>query len=146
MLSEASLQLTPPSTLFNHLSNRGLPSQGFIFTLAVITPAAPLCVCLHSRNHTQETSAKCFLYACACTCGNVWACVMQERGVEGVEYLPSGYDKATQGRQWTPQQQQQTCRGRTDLTAHSEVVIAIHTLFVRDVPWRWVVMSLNQAH
>lgn len=56
----------------------GLESLGFIFTLAVITPA-PLCSCLHSRNHTLITSAKCFLYVCThrweWVCG--WAGVVE---------------------------------------------------------------------
>lgn len=60
----------------------GLESLGFIFTLAVITPA-PLRSCLHSRNHTHITSAKCFLYVCAhwweCVGGRVW-----RRGRSGI--------------------------------------------------------------
>lgn len=108
--------LTSSSPVFNQLSNWGLGSQGFIFTLAVIMPA-PLCSCLHSRNHTHITSAKkCLLYVCMCVC--VGVCGGGE-GVEGVEYLPWGGDKVTEGRQWTPKQWQ-TCQDRIGLTAESE--------------------------
>lgn len=106
--------LTSSSALFNQLSNGGLQSQGFIFTLAVIMPA-PLCSCLHSRNHTHITSAKCSL----CVCVLQLECVgggEGVEGVEGVEYLPSGYDKVTEGRQWSPKQWR-TCQSRTGLTA-----------------------------
>lgn len=85
---------------------------GFVFTLTVIMPA-PLCSCLHSRNHTHVASAKCFLCVHACK-----ECVGVCAGEEGVEYLPRGYDKVTDGRQWTAKRSQ-TCPGRMGLAVHS---------------------------
>lgn len=70
------------------------------------------CSCLHSRNHTHITSAKCLLFVCCllrgmwvCTCVYVFVCVFSGgEGVEGVEYLPWGYSKGITERQRSTEQ------------------------------------------
>lgn len=78
-------------------------------SLGWLLPSALACTA-ETTPIEQVRSAFCM---CVCAVVRMWA------WGEGVEYLPRGYDKVTQGRQWTPEQWQ-TCQDRRGLTAQSE--------------------------